>query len=202
MTRGSSRFTVLKRRVDDLARRLLSFLPPPPASKTTYTPKEIDLTCAFVVLVHAEIEEFCEEIVTEKAKKALGKSQTLGRTTPVLRRIVAFHVGKEKKSWSEVLSPSPLIVESASNSYFGAVRENHGVKRKNLEHLLYPLGMTEPQLDPTWLVQMDSFGSARGRFAHKSIRAFNPPDPYSELTNVKQLLNGLLLLDRMLSRLR
>jgi hypothetical protein len=56
MSRGSQRYLVLKRRLSQLDQNLLYFLPPPPHSKTTYTSQELDLTRAYIVLVHAEIE--------------------------------------------------------------------------------------------------------------------------------------------------
>ena len=97
---------------------------------------------------------------------------------------------------------SPNLVSSASASYVQTVRDNHGVRRRNLETLLYPLGIVEPRLDSTWLAQMDSFGATRGNYAHKSIKALNPPDPQSELADVNYLLQGLLKLDRVVCALR
>jgi hypothetical protein len=202
MARGSKRYTDLQRRLQELSRHLLSFLPPPPQSKTSYTDQELDFTRSYIVLVHAEIEAFCEEMASEKARKAKQEFQANGKVTPVLRRMVAYYVGKNRKSWNEVASPAPQTVDSAADSFLDGIRANHGVKRENLEKLFYPLGVPEPKLNTTWLAQMDSFGSNRGGWAHKSIKALNPPDPHTELTTVNQLLQGLLQVDRLLSRLR
>jgi hypothetical protein len=181
---------------------LLSFLPTPPISKTTYTAVELDFTRAYVVLAHAEIESFCEDVAGETMRKARDKFDKSGLVTPVLRRILAYYVGKNRRSWSDVAAPTQQIIASAESSYRDGLRANHGVKRDNLEKLFYPLGVAEPNLDSVWLAQMDSFGTNRGGWAHKSIKALNPPDPLSELTNVRQLLVGLLQVDRLLGRLR
>jgi hypothetical protein len=201
MARGSKRYTELNRRLRDLNRHLLAFIPPPPQSRTSYTPEELDLTRSYIVLAHAEIEAFCEDLALGKATFAKQAFDSQGIVSPVLRRIIAYYIGKHGKSWSEVTTPSAQTIASALQSYIDAVHNNHGVKRENLEKLLYPLGVQEPKLDATWLAQMDSFGRNRGAWAHQSIRATNPPDPASELTNVNQLLQGLLLLDRLLGRL-
>jgi RiboL-PSP-HEPN len=202
MVRGSKRFTDLKHRLEELRDNLLSFLPPPPQSKTSFSPKELDLTSSYIVLVHAEIESFCEDLVKEKVTKAIGEFTRKKRVTPILRRMIVHYVVKSGKSWSDVRNPTPATVHSASQSHRETVSKNNGVKQSNLEKLLFPLGLTELASDATWLAQMDSFGTNRGSRAHRSTRALNPPDPATELANVNQMLEGLLKLDRMLSRLK
>jgi hypothetical protein len=76
------------------------------------------------------------------------------------------------------------------------------VKRKNLENLLYPLGIPDSHLNTTWLAQMDSFGQKRGVWAHNAAGVQQAPDPLTELTEVGRILIGLLDLDRILSALQ
>jgi len=202
MPRGSARYTELSRRLHELHQHLLSFLPPPPQSKTSYTHEELDLTRSYIVLAHAEIEAFCEDIALRKARAAKQQFDATGIVTPALRKILSYYIGKSRRSWSDVLAPAAPTVQAAAQSYFDHIRDNHGVKRDNLERLFYPLGVLEPTLDTTWLAQMDSFGTNRGGWAHKSIKALNPPDPATELNTVNQILQGLLQLDRTISSLR
>jgi HEPN superfamily RiboL-PSP-like protein len=201
MVRGSNRFVELRHRLEELTANLLGFLPPPPQSRTSYTSKEFDLARSYIVLAHAEIESYCESLAKEKAGKAVREFDSGAKVTPVLRRIVAYFVAKNLKSWGEVRVPSPEIVQRAYQSYLETVRSNNGVKRSNLERLLFPLGLSESDLDITWLAQMDSFGSTRGEHAHNSTRVVNPPDPATVTKTVGQLLQGLLALDRTFSRL-
>ncbi len=202
MVRGSKRYTQLRTRLHELRMHLLPFLPEPPISKILYNDQELDSTRAYIVLAHAEIEAFCEDIVRDKATTAKNTFDAAGRVTPVLRRIVSYHVGKNQRSWSEVRTPSADVVEKALQSHFTAINNNHGIKRTSLERLMYPLGVLERHMDATWLAQMDSFGRKRGSVAHSSVRTAKAPDPLSELTTVNQLLSGLLLLDRVLGGLR
>jgi hypothetical protein len=186
----------------DLRKHLLSFLPDPPKSKISYTEHEFDLTRSYIVLAHAEIESFCEELALQKIKRAKQVFDATGKITPVLRKVISYNTAKNRRSWSEVLLPSLTTIDSAIQSYSDTVRDNHGVKRNNLERLFYPLGILETKLNATWLAQMDSFASIRGGWAHKSIGAMTPPDPLTELNTVDQLLQGLLNFDRAVSRLQ
>jgi len=202
MPSGSSNYKHLEARLVQLRRHLLPFLPDPPVSKISYSAQELDSTRAYIVLAHAEIEAFCENVVLEKAHSTKTVFDVTGQVRPALRRMVAYYVAKNQRSWSHVLAPSHGVVDSALQSYQSAIRDNHGIKQRNLEKLLFPIGIPDTRLSTTWLAQMNSFGSNRGIWAHKSARALNPPDPLSELVTVNQLLQGLLNLDRILSRLR
>lgn len=202
MARGSKRYIDLTRRLSDLRQNLLHFLPSPPQSKTSYSPQELDLTRSYVLLAHAEIEAFCEDLATAKAQSAKRTFDTHGEVAPSLRRMVSYYICKERKSWSEVVAPLPRTVASASQSHLAMIENNNGVKRQNIERLFYPVGIVGPHLDDTWLAQMDSFGSNRGGWAHNSIRVLNLPDPASEVKAVERVLEGLLELDRKMSRIR
>lgn len=202
MARGSRRYIQLKSRLRELRTNLLSFLPEPPVSKTLYNDQELDSTRAYIVLAHAEIEAFCEDIVRRKAKTAKGAFDRGRGVTPVLRKIVSYYVGKNLRPWSDVQTPSPDIVERASQSHLSTIQQNHGIRPSNLEKLLYPIGVVETRMDTTWLAMMDSFGTKRGGVAHSTVRAVTSPDPLTELTTVEHLLHGLLRLDRLLGKLR
>jgi hypothetical protein len=202
MPRGSKKFTKLKSRLHELRRNLLSFLPYPPISKVSYTDQELDSTRAYIVLAHAEIESYCEELVRNKVDAAKAAFDAGRQVTPVLRRLLAYHVGKNKKSWSEVRSPSLAIVSAAAQGHISTIRQNNGIRRSDLEKLLFPVGVLETGLDTIWLAQMDSFGIRRGGMAHSGVGAVAAPDPLTELTTVNQLLSGLLKLDRALARLK
>jgi hypothetical protein len=202
MRLGSKKYKSLATRLDQLRRHLLFFLPSPPASKISYSEQELDSTRAYTVLAHAEIEAFCEGLVLEKTQVVKSIYDRTGKVRPALRRMISYHVAKKGRSWQDVLSPPADVVNSAIESYKGVIRDNHGVKRENLQKLLFPIGVLDAHLDTTWLAQMDSFGVDRGRLAHSGIKAQQPPDPLSQLQTINQLLQGLLEMDRKLRRLR
>ena len=207
MPKGSQSYRHLVSRLGQLRKHLLPFLPDPPLpplSRLSYTNAEFDSTRAYVVLSHAEIEAYCEELALRKAQGAKVQFDTNGVVQPVLRRMVGYYVARNGKSWDNVAAPPPDVVASATESFKSVVRGNHGVKINNLEKLFFPLGICDRHLVrlQTWLAQMNSFGERRGSFAHSSIGVQQQPDPLSQLTTVNQLLNGLEELDRIFGRLR
>jgi hypothetical protein len=202
MAIGSKKYREMQRRLLELRRHLLHFLPAPPTSRTSYSDQELDLARSYVVLAHAEIEAYCETLASEKARVAVTRFRSSGKTTPALRRMVSYYVGKNRKCWTGVTNPSATVVDAAYQSFSDNVARNHGVRPSNLRGLFYPLGITEPKIDNTWLLQMDSFGEARGKWAHNSVKMVIAPDPPGEATAVAQVLSGLAKLDRAVSRLR
>lgn len=201
MARGSKRFRELTRRLQQLRLNLLGFLPDPPVSKVSYNDHELDSTRAYVVLAHAEIEAFCEEIASKKVQDTIALYNNRHVVSSVLRRMVAYHVGKHRRSWGEVSAPPQSTIDSTVAAYRDFIKKNHGVKRTNLESILYPLGITDAHLNATWLAQMDSFGVRRGVLAHNSVGATAAPDPLSEYNDMQRILAGLLDLDRKLAQL-
>jgi hypothetical protein len=202
MRRGSRRYKNLASRLEQLRQHLLYFLPAPPVSKLSYSDRELDCTRAYIVLAHAEIETFCEELALERAQAAKFVFDQTGTVRPILRRMVTYHVAKKVGSWGDVLSPPAGVVASAFESFKASIKDNHGVRRKNLEKLLFPLGVPDSRLNATWLAEMDSFGINRGGLAHSSVKVQQPPDPLTQLKAVDQLLRGLLDLEQTLSQMR
>ena len=198
MQQGSKNYRLLVSRAVELRKHLLLFLSEQPTSKVSYSSYEFDLTRAYVILMHAEIEGFCEMLADRRIRRAKERYNKDRRIEPALRRIIAYHVGKKVKSWEHVLAPTPDIVNAAFQAYMQIIDNNHGIKRSNLEAMFYPLGLLDKHLDAAWMAQMDSFGITRGVFAHSRAGAQQMPDPLSQLQAVNGLLKGLLELDQRL----
>ncbi len=202
MATGSIRYRSLAARFAQLRKNLLGFVPDPPVSQLRYSEAELDATRAYIVLAHAEIEAFCEQIALAKVIAAKAAFDNRQAVSPCLRRIICYQVGSKHESWSEVLNPPVTRVESAFNFYQTLVRDNHGIKRRNLHKIFFPIGIVEADFNPTWIAQMDSFGLVRGGWAHGSIATLRPPDPLTQLQAGRHLMVGLLALDRVVARLR
>ena len=201
MAIAPSKYQLLEKRLGDLKTHLLSFLPKPPASKTSYSAEELDLTRSYVVLAHAEIEFFCEELALDTAQRALNKFVTNNKISLVLRKIVAYYVGRQRASWRDTITPSQGTVDTAFKSYKGDVDGNNGLKTQNLHKLFHPLGLMD--LDAAWLGVMNSFGSKRGNLAHKGLKAQNQLDAQTELRRVERdLLPGLRKIAREIKKLK
>jgi len=172
-----------------------------------YSSRKLKRAIAYRVLAHAELEAYFEGRVKEIALAALRKWKTSGTPSSVLMALLAFS-GKEMECPPPSLAPPQPSqvaaweekkrlgkrVESAASAFFHVINNNHGIKELNLLKLLLPIGFSVDKLDPVWLADMDSFGAARGQYAHLSsaTMVINPED---ELKRIKLLLKGVQQVD-------
>jgi hypothetical protein len=193
------------------------FLPAQFDPTGTYADRWIARARAYRVLAHAEVEHFVEDRVTEVAKHALKEWKNSRKTTRPIVAMVAF-CGRDMVYPPDTLAPpqpSAKVkheeqlhlterVNAASKNLFQSLKDNHGVKERNILRLLIPIGFLHSDLDPLWLVTMNSFGEARGEAAHLSAKlgtVSHPPDPKSEHELVKAVLVGLKDVDEKLTEL-
>ena len=182
-------YTELKKRIDALAATFL------PANSLTgsYSPRENDLIRSYVLLAHAEIESFCEDLALHVVKEAQRRSVPT-RCSSVISRLVLYRAAWGNRDL-EVLSEE-LIVE-ACDFFRSQVGSNHGVKRENLLRLFIPLGLSHNDFDETLLATLDSFGTQRGDFAHRSTKTLQPLDPVSEKARVDLIMPELARVDQI-----
>lgn len=176
------------------------FLPKQFSMIGQYSPRQYDLAKAYVLLVHAEIEAFLEDRSRERAKKLEKTWLAKARRSKGIRQLIHSHNVHTKQPWQPI-DWSPAKVTSAINFYIWSVNNNNGIKEKDICHMFFPLGIEYNNFDATWLANMNSYGTARGRFAHSSIKTHQPVDPKDELNKVKSIVKGLAKLDKKLSRL-
>jgi hypothetical protein len=193
----SKRFKQLDKRLKTLRAH---FLPAAFSPIGQYTVKEYDFARAYLVLAHAEIEAFIEDRAKERVDIVFGRWNRAGRVSEVIRALIAFHNIQLRRPW-KLIDNSARSVRSAVNSYFGVLKNNHGVREENLLKVLFPIGIGPKEIKTTWLATMDSFGVERGSIAHTSIKTQQPIDPEGEFKKIReQVLPGLKRLDRKLSR--
>jgi hypothetical protein len=203
----------LETRLAALASHLLPTLPADTLREPT--PEEVTRTLAFRLMAHAEMEDFLETRVQQVATAAITAFSTSGKVSRALLALACFAengCGKppptlepeqenQRKEWPkkiDVVVRAKLYV----TSFLARVKENHGIKEENLLSLLLPVGVDPTTIDPTWLANCNSFGSARGEAAHtSSMRVSQPPNPADEKKRVEELVRGLAAIDNHLSDL-
>ncbi len=156
-----------------------------------YTKKESDLIRSYVLLSHAEIESYFEDVALEKAKKALQKWKTNRTKSNCLLAIMSFctsEVGwdKTKKEKKEKFDYRVIRVV---RYYTEKLNNNHGIKADNVKSILLPIGVEESQIDDTWLNTMESFGAQRGLIGHSTISVQQQIDL---VTNKNNINNNIL----------
>jgi hypothetical protein len=168
----------------------------PPVSPTgEYKPWEIDLVRGFLVLSHAEIEHYLEDVAVEAASKSLATWSARGR---VNRCLAALMLGYDKDKTPKPQTMNAHFQVAVKNYISYARKNNHGIKEKNVIDLFSQLGVDRVELDTALLAELDSLGSARGQVAHTSGRKVrNPPDRLLIEQQVSKAISELSSLDAL-----
>jgi hypothetical protein len=170
-----------------------------------YTKKESDLIRSYVLLSHAEIESFFEDISQAKAKKALTEWKSNRTKSNCLLAIMSFctdEVGwdKTKKEKKEKFDYRVIRVVA---HYIEKLSNNHGIKAENIKNILLPIGIEESQIDDTWLNTMESFGAQRGLIAHSTISVQQQIDLATNKNNINNnILPTIKELDLLIKALK
>lgn len=201
----------MRTRLKELRRHLL----PAKFSPTgEYSDRQLDRARGYRLLVHAEIESYLEDVAREAATKAIQEwSNNKKPSTILLSFLASYHSGwdtndertndeiiKLAKSRTRIKDSVNEAINIAQRQYINYIKENHGVKEKNLKQLILPLGIEINELDETWVTNLDNFGSIRGEIAHKTKRATTQINPEDEYNTVRTLLIGLKELDEKIMR--
>ena len=190
----SRRLIKLERRVNIIESTFL----PPARPSGNYSKKEQDIIRAFLLLTHAEIEAYFEEICEEKVKRAF-KNWKLNRTkSNVLISLVSFislNNDFNNQSIEERVNKSLTI-------YCNALSKNHGIKEKNILSMLLPIGVELSEIDTTWLNTINSFGTSRGEIAHTAAHVQQPLDPVTLRSTVQQILSEVVIIDEKIKIIR
>lgn len=201
---NSARYRSLVSRVKGLERRLMPKLNP----LGNYTARENDLIRAFRLMAHAEFESYFEDRAVQVAARAL-KSYKNGKKNfgRVLVSLMAY------SPLAPQSPPSSLNPKTKADDPFTRIHRvvaqftkevrdsNHGVKEPNIIAMLCPIGISDADLDATFLNTLNSYGQNRGASAHQSIKAQQPIDPVTELKTVHDLLAEVQKLDIKLEAL-
>jgi len=130
----------------------------PLASATgVYDPKDYDFVRAYLVLAHAEVEQFLEELAVDvlvAAQKRWDATRAAGRCLSALLmyddKQTTAPPSLAKQKTDDTLS---MVASRAIRKHEEfIVQKNHGVKEGNLLRMLLPIGVLETDLDPIWLV--------------------------------------------------
>jgi len=197
----SLRHKKLLSRISELEKNLL----PNPKLNGDYTKKESDLIRSYVLLSHAEIESYFEDIAESKVQKALFYWISSRKKSNCLLSIMAFcseeiNWGKIQKTNKEKLD---FRINKVTNHFLNKLNNNHGIKSENILNILLPIGIESHELDQTWLNTMDNFGSKRGQFAHMSSSVQSQIDLVTEKNNInKSILPEIENIDLLVKKIK
>ena len=198
---NSSRFRALRTRIRQLRRH---FLPRRFDATGTYSDRQFDHARAFRLLAHAEFEGYLEDAVFDTANKAFRAWYEHGIITVPLMAMLAYSgkgVGVTPPNMQKKNDLVARVQQSRDTFNRYTKARNHGIRESDVLKLLRPVGISEQDLDATWLSTTNSFARSRGETAHRSNRVTRPPDPRNEFDIVNQILDGLSEIDKRLLEL-
>ncbi|MEU8088568.1 HEPN domain-containing protein [Micromonospora sp. NPDC049101] len=191
---NSPRYRELSRRITELRDH---FLPARFDPTGSYSERVHDRVRAFRLLAHAEVESFLEDRAVQVANSAFTSWSGGAAPKPCLLALLAFEEAGREAPTSLIKRPQKRApdlagrVSRAKNQYATYVKSrNHGVKEENILRILLPLGVRESDIDHTWLLSLESWGSTRGELAHRSKKVQSPLDPLTEWNTVCELVRG------------
>jgi hypothetical protein len=163
-------------------------------------------TRAFLVLSHAEVESYLEEWAKEIARTCevlWNLSSKISGPLTFLLATLSERIEIPTTLASPKSKDSPQRLADASvklfQKYYKQIKDNNGIREKNVLALFSPLGVPAAALGPTLLPNLDSFGALRGQHAHQSAKAVQAAlDPEIEHKRVTALVNDLQVLDEWL----
>jgi hypothetical protein len=176
-------YSDLKVRLDRLGASLL----PSDRLAGDYSEEDKDRIHAYILLAHAEFEEYFERLALYIADQARRKSSPTKCTTTI-SRLLTWRAMQGKDRFE---SPSDESIASAFTSYEKSIEKNLGIKKINVMSMFLPLGMTHADLDVVLMTNLDEFGKFRGDLAHTAARLRQGSSPSMERTRVANILRDL-----------
>lgn len=189
---NTKRYSQLSKRIVVIEKSYLPVVNP----TGNYSNKEQDDLRAFLLLVHAEIESYFEEVSESKVKAAFKNWKTNRTKSNVLLALVSF--------CENAISEQKLEerVNKALSFYINTLKKNNGIKERNLLEILLPIGVEYTTIDTTWLSTMTSFGTNRGDVAHKTAAVQQPLDPVTLKNTITLILTEIKKIDEEIKRIK
>src|SRR4051794_11629231 len=127
----SALYNILSARLNQLAAHLLPIIDP----SLNYSDKDRDLTRAYCLLCHAEIESYFEGIVLKVATDAYTR---WFKNKQIISPII-FHLAYSYKPEGGKKEPPFSMVVKSFNNLKSTISNNNGIKEANTTNLLRPI---------------------------------------------------------------
>lgn len=164
---------------------------------------------AYALLMHAEIESYFEDIISDIADAAVQKWRADQVVTRPLVSLVVYREGNEIGFAEDIFNISSsrkidTVFIQCKSQFDARVRNNHGIRKKNLTKLMMSIGFEPDPSEETLFNSLDGFGAKRGDFAHRSpdSKLLKATDPITEANEIKVLIDNVASLDTALMQYR
>lgn len=158
-------------------------------SKDGPTRKQQDKLRGFVLLCHAELESYFENVAT----LLINNAYTLWRNKKISNYNLTCFLLRYKNKPTKPLKVDCEIFETKKN-FINDISNNHGVKGDNIHKLFNCLGYNDDDFSVTLISELSSLGVSRGEIAHlSSYKATSLLDKltiYSQIDRIMDELDG------------
>ena len=169
------------------------------ADYAQFTAEDHAKAVAFRLLGSACIEDYAEKRCKEIAETSIvrirrGQPSASGRSL-----IIRYIIRKDKRAYpihdADVLGNLDLADE-ALRAYTDAVKSSHGIAGKDLQQLVYPLGIRDQQIPDILVTGLSDLSKVRDPASHiYTNRAKTMVEPIAEWRRVNQLMPHIRQLD-------
>ena len=172
-----------------------------PANVCNTTLQELKVK-SLILLSHAIIEEYLEDLVLDTATKCVMNYVTSSNICRGLVGLISSGLigrieesGLQKKTKKEPFENIGIFSNFAYGRFKTVVGDNNGIKVKDQMNLLLPVGVDPSTEDPATMAALDSFGTKRGTVDHafKITKAHTLSEIDGDIQN---LLQGLVNYDQ------
>lgn len=112
---------------------------------------------SYILLSHAAIEEFIEDTI----KYYLNESEKIYLQDQKINSLLKWFLLKSEFSKEFQSKSFEYALGKLKSQYFEIINKNHGIKKSNLEKMLFKIGIENISFEP-----FEKIGEMRGNFAH------------------------------------
>lgn len=175
------KYNLLKKRIDKIKEHF-DFKP----GIHGLTPLQNDKIKGFLLLCHAEIEDYIEGLALLLLDDAYDKWK---KNHHANYNLASLFIDAERIEKNEsVQTRSEHIISLYRQE---VEKNNHGIKSHNIKSMFYPLGYLNDDFDSAFIGTLNSFGSDRGKVAHTTGRTTVVYDKKTEFDRIDYIVSGL-----------
>lgn len=151
------------------------------------TPLQNDKVRSVLLLCHAEIESYLEEL----ALALIDDAREKWRSKHIANyNLASLFISNDKIDTSDTVATKS---EKIIADYIRSIQSsNNGIKENNIKTIFGPLGYKIDEFDSAFIGTLNSFGTDRGKIAHTSAKQTSTMyDKNTEFTRIDDIINGL-----------
>lgn len=127
---------------------------------------------AYILLCHAALEQYIEDLALAAAQAARKKYVGSGVITKTLVALISSKLvddisTKSKSRLTDLSSNVEEFSKEAFNRYQSVVKSNNGIVDRDQKKILVPIGVDPETVDVVLMHNLHAFGAKRGDVAHK-----------------------------------